>query len=136
MALNQILSLLTAQRRALLDQLEAIDEAIAAVHRAEAVAAPPAGVHFEPQTAASPAAGPAVDSSLDPVAADVIARRVTPRRALSDEHKQALAAGARKAREAREVAKGAAREALGDAFVPAVGTRSVAQAPRLVKKPR
>lgn len=120
MAFNQVLQLLTAQRRVLAAQLAAIDDAIAAVHRADAV---------EPPLVADglPAAAPAAE--------DVVPRRVAPKRALSDEHKHALTVGARKARESREVAKGAAREGLADAFVPAIGKREAAP-PRLIKKPR
>lgn len=132
--LNQILTLLTDQRRALLEQVKAVDDAIAALHRAEAVADAPAAAPAMPD---EPAASVPSD---DPVAVggvdEVLPRRVTPKRVLSDSHKEALKVGARHARNVRETRKGTAREALGDSFVPAVGKRRAAEPPRLVKKSR
>lgn len=57
------------------------------------------------------------------------------RRVLSDSHKQALIVATRKAREAKDAAKGLAREMPADSFVPAIGTRGDRQPPRLVKRP-
>ena len=119
--LNRIIRMLDEQRRELLDQLDAIDRAIAALDSAGTAAAetPPA----EP------------DVPADKAASAAVTRRVKPRRVLSDSHKEALVLGKRKARETREAARGLAREMPGDSFVPAIGTRSDRQPPRLVKRP-
>lgn len=119
--LNRIKRLLDEQRRALLDQLAAVDRAIAALDGAGADVA---------DTRAAGADAPADETT------GVVARRVKTRRVLSDSHKQALEIGRRKAREARDASKGLAREMPDDAFVPAVGVRgSDRQPPRLVKRP-
>lgn len=119
--LNRIRSLLDEQRKALLDQVDAVDRAIAALDSAGITAA-----GTEPAEASAVA---------DAAATAVVPRRVTPRRKLSESHKQALARGHRKAREAKEVAQGLAREMPDDSFVPAIGTRSDREPPRLVKRP-
>ncbi|MSO83108.1 MAG: hypothetical protein EXQ53_07405 [Acidobacteria bacterium] len=123
--------MLEAQRRELLDQLGAIDRALAALHSA--------GVAVEDPRPADPEV-PSDEVPPDEVPADktmstVVPRRVKPRRVLSDSHKQALVVSTRKAREARDAAKGLAREMPGDSFVPAIGTRGDRQPPRLVKRP-
>ena len=119
--LKQIVRMLEEQRRELLDQLDGIDRAIAALGAAGIQAA-------EPRPA-----GSAV--SVEDVAGTVQPRHVKARRVLTDAHKQALVAGKRRAREAQDVAKGIAREMPGDSFVPAIGTRGDRQPPRLVKTP-
>ena len=119
--LNQIVSMLQEQRRELLCQLQAVDQAIAALGSAGADVTETAPV-------APFAAG-------DHAASAVLPRRVMSRRVLTDVHKQALVVGRRKARNAREVAKGLAREMPDDAFVPAIRGRSDRQLPRLVKGP-
>jgi len=103
--MRQIVKLLEEQRRALMDQLAAVDKAIAAL-----------------------------DSADDP--AEPAARQVKARRMQTDSHKHAIAVGKRKARNARDAAKGLMREVHDDDFVPAVGRRGDgdADAPRLVKK--
>jgi hypothetical protein len=119
--LNQIVGMLEKQRRDLLAQLAAVDKAIAALQSAPAsVAETPSP---EPQPAADQAAG------------EVLPRRVTPKRVLSDEHKQALVVAKRRSRNAQEAAKGLAREMPVDSFVPAIGKRGERQAPRLIKRP-
>ncbi len=65
----------------------------------------------------------------------VILNRIKSRRVLSDSHKEALVIGKRKARHAKEAAKGLARELPADSFVPAIGRRGDHQPPRLVKGP-
>ena len=120
--LNQIVSMLQEQRRELLHQLRAVDQAIAALGSAGA-------------DVTETAPGMPVVAG-DPAASAVLPRRVTSRRVLTDVHKQALAAGRRKGRNAREVAKGLAREMPDDAFVPAIQRRGDRQSPRLVKGPR
>jgi hypothetical protein len=119
--LKQIVRMLEEQRRDLLDQLDGIDRAIAALGDAGIEAA-------EPRPAASGA-------SVEDPAGTVQPRHVKARRVLTDAHKQALVAGKRRAREAQDVAKGLAREMPGDGFVPAIGTRGDRQAPRLIKGP-
>lgn len=119
--LKQIVRMLEGQRRELLEQIDGIDRAIAALGGAGAEAE-------EARPAASEL--PAEDT-----AGTVRPRHVRARRVLSDAHKQALIAGKRKAREAHDVAKGLAREMPGDGFVPAIGTRGDRQAPRLIKGP-
>ncbi len=127
--LNRIISMLGEQRRELLAQLDAIDRAIAALN---------GGGHAVADT---PPVEPAVEPAVEPdvpaehAATAVLPRRVTPRRVLSDSHKQALIVGRRKAREVRDAAKGLAREMPADSFVPAIGTRGDRHAPRLVKRP-
>ena len=120
--LNRIRHLLDEQRRALLDQLNKVDRAIAALASVglDSVDAP-FDVDAQPDT--------------DTDAGTVVPRRVKPKRVLSDSHKQALVHGNRKAREAREAAKGLAREMPADSFIPAIGTRAHREPPRLVKRP-
>jgi hypothetical protein len=110
--------MLEGQRRELLDQLAAIDRAIAALGGAGA------------DVAEAPAAAPAVEHA----AATVLPKQFKPRRVLSDSHKHALKAGKRRARDAHDVARGLAREMPGEGFVPAIGTRGDRQLPRLVTK--
>ena len=113
--------MLEEQRRDLLAQLAAVDKAIAALNT-------PATTVAEP-----PAAQP--ESAADQAADAVLPRRVTPKRVLSDEHKQALVVAKRRSRNAQEAAKGLAREMPVDSFVPAIGKRGERQAPRLIKRP-
>jgi len=117
--LKQIVRMLEEQRRELLDQLDGIDRAITALRGTGTEAAEARPV---------PSDVPAEDT-----AGTVLPRHVKARRVLTDAHKQALVAGKRRAREAHDVARGIAREMPGDAFVPAIGTRSDGQPPRLVK---
>jgi hypothetical protein len=118
--LKQIVRMLEAQRRALLEQLDAIDRAIAALGSTgpEAVDARPA----------------APDVPAEHTAGTVLPTQVKARRVLSDSHKQALVTGRRKAHEAKNVASGLAREMPDDGFVPAIGRRGDRQPPRLVKR--
>jgi hypothetical protein len=118
--LKQIVRLLEGQRRELLEQLAAIDRAIAALGSTG------------PEAADAPPAAP--DVPAERTAGTVMATHVKARRVLSDSHKQALVAGKRKAREAKNVASGLAREMPDDDFVPAIGTRGDRQPPRLVKR--
>ena len=106
--MTKIVELLQEQRRALVEQLEAVDKAIAALHAADAVD----------------------DDDEDPAATQVKARRTQ-----TDSHKHAIAVGKRNARNSRDAAKGLMRDIQGDDFVPAINARSGDQdAPRLVKK--
>ena len=118
--LKQIVRMLEEQRRELLDQLGAVDRALAAL-----------GSAATEVTDARPAAP---DVSAEQTAGTVMPTQVKARRVLSDSHKQALVAGQRKAREAKNVASGLAREMPDEAFVPAIGRRGDRQPPRLVKR--
>jgi hypothetical protein len=119
--LKQIVQMLEGQRRELVDQLAAVDKAIAALNGTAA-----AGDDARP-------AQPDIPTEAPP--ATQLARRVKEKRVLSDAHKQALIAGRRKTREAHDVAKGLAREMPDEGFVPAIGVRGDRQVPRLIKKP-
>jgi hypothetical protein len=112
--------MLEEQRRELLDQLDGIERAIAALGAAGIAAAEPR---------------PAGSSVSVEDTGTVQPRHVKARRVLTDAHKQALVAGKRRARAAQDVAKGIAREMPGDTFVPAIGTRGDRHPPRLVKTP-
>jgi len=108
--LTRIVALLQEQRRALLDELEAIDTAIAALDSAGATAEPAPG--------------------------SVLPTQVKSRRTQTDAHKHAIAVGKRRARHARDAAKGLVREAHAEGFVPAIGSRSDREPPRLVRRPK
>jgi hypothetical protein len=118
---KQIVQMLEGQRRELVDQLAAVDKAIAALNGTAAAGgdARPAQPHI-----------PTEDPPATP-----LARRVKEKRVLSDAHRQAMLAGRRKTREAHDVAKGLAREMPDEGFVPAIGVRGDRQVPRLIKKP-
>ena len=106
--MTKIVELLQEQRRALVEQLEAVDKAIAALHAADAID----------------------DDDAEPTTEHVKARRTQ-----TDTHKHAIAIGKRNARNARDASKGLMRDIQGDDFVPAIGARSGDRdAPRLVKK--
>ena len=120
--LNDALSLLRATRKELLDQLEAVDKALAALEGTTVTLPPmPEG---NPQEAVS-----------EP-ASQIIPTRLKPPRALSDEHKHALNEGRRKARRSKDAAAGHARE-MPDPF-PGLAAASSADSrrPRLVKRTR
>ena len=119
--LQEIVRMLEGQRRALVDQLAAVDKAIAALAGTAA-----AGGDAHP-------AQPDIPTEDPP--ATTLPRRIKQKRVLSDAHKQAMIAGRHKAREAHDVAKGLAREMPDEGFVPAIGVRGDRQVPRLIKKP-
>lgn len=118
---DRIRGMLKEHRQELQRQLDALDKTIAAL----AGAVPP--------VADTPLAEP--DLQTEPAASAVLSTRVKPRRAQSDSHKDAITAGKRRARAAREAAKGLAREMLDDSFVPAIRARGDRQSPRLVQRP-
>ena len=105
---------LQARRTELMNQVDAIDTALAALAAAgiTAVNAP------EPQPEA------------DDVTSPLVPTRVKARRVLSDEHRQALLDGRRMARHRRAVDEGRARELLGPLPAPS----EAAGLPRLVKR--
>lgn len=117
--LSSIVAMLHAQRRELVEQIAAVDRAIAALDI-------PASATSDP--------GP-VASAAPPAPSVVAPTRVKAQRLQTDEHKHAVSAGRRKARAARDAANGIARDMQGDDFVSAVGYRGGRQPPRLVKKP-
>lgn len=121
-ALDRIVSLLKEQRRELLDQLVAIDKAIAALN-----GAPSAEVDHVDEQPQTPDVSPRT-------AVPIVPRVVKPKRVLGESHKQALTEGRRKARRAKDTAAGLAREMPDESFVRALGARGGSQPPRLVKK--
>jgi hypothetical protein len=124
---NRIMDMLSERRRELLDELDAVERAIAALEN------PAVTIADAPAVADTPAGD---DDLAGETAADLAPpRRVTARRVMSDTHKHAVSIGKHKARHAREAAKGLARELPDDSFVPAIGRRGAAQSPRLVKRP-
>lgn len=126
--LSSIVAMLHAQRRELVEQLAAVDRAIAALDI-------PASATSDPRSVASVASVPSVPSAVPPAPSVVAPTRVKAQRLQTDEHKHAVSAGRRKARAARDAANGIARDMQGDDFVSAVGYRGGRQPPRLVKKP-
>ena len=118
---NHIRSMLAEKRRELADQLDAIDKAIAALNSAAIPVAETRPV--KPDVAA------------EHTASAVLPRAVKARRVLSDAHREAVSAGKRRARAARDAAKGLVREMPDESFVPAIKTQGGSQEPRLVKRP-
>lgn len=113
--LESSLRALHARRTELLNQVDAIDTALAALATAgvTVVNAP------DPQPEA-----------VADVSSPVVPTRVKARRVLSDEHRQALLDGRRMARHRRAVDEGRARELL----VPSPASSEAAELPRLVKR--
>jgi hypothetical protein len=121
--LNDAVSLLRAKRRELLDQLDAVDKALAALSGLSVTLTPtPEGTPQEaaPETATS----------------GVLPTRLKPARVLSDEHKYAMNEGRRKARHSKEVAAGRARELPEPSPAPAPAANAAGRRPRLVKQAR
>jgi hypothetical protein len=115
-------SLLRAKRKELLDQLDAVDKALAALG--------------EPNVAVTTTPERNLQEAVEQAATGVLPTKLKPPRALSDEHKHALTEGRRKARHSKDVAAGRARE-MPDPFpglAPASSAES--QRPRLVKRRR
>ena len=117
---------LRAKREALLEQLAAVDRALAALVAPETPVA-----NAQDLKAAEPAVDPAEGPAEE--AGPVVPRRVTARRTLTDEHRHAITEGRRKARHAKDAAAGRAREAIDPA--PGLAPASTAtEFPRLVKR--
>jgi hypothetical protein len=110
---------LRAKREVLLDQLDAVDRALAE---------PTAAGIIDANAQESQTAKPAEEATIS-----VVPTRVKPRRVLSDEHRHALAEGRRKARHAKDAAAGRARETLDPAPGLAPASRAT-DLPRLVKR--
>jgi hypothetical protein len=113
--LERSLRRLHAKRTELLNQVDAIDSALAAL--------PTAGISVV--NAPEPQAEAAGDAT-----SPVIPTRIKARRVLSDEHRQALLAGGRMARHRRAVDEGRARELL----APSPAPSPAVVLPRLVKR--
>ena len=113
--LDSSLRALHAKRTELLNQVDAIDTALAALATAgiTVVSAP------EP-----------LPEAPDDITTPVVATRIKARRVLSDEHRQALLDGRRMARHKRAVDEGGARELL----APSPAPSEAARLPRLVKR--
>jgi hypothetical protein len=103
--LEDAVSLLRAKRKALIDQLDAVDKALSVLSGVEGTVtmAPEVTRHNSPRT-------------------------------LSDEHKHALNEGRRKARHSKDAAAGFAREMTDPSPGLASGSRARSQPPRLVKR--
>jgi hypothetical protein len=93
--LNDAVLLLRAKRQELLDQLDAVDKALAALSGVGAAVTPTPG--RDPESPETPAG-------------TVLPTRLKARKRLSDEHKHALSEGRRRARHAKDAAAGLARE--------------------------
>lgn len=119
--LRNTVVILQAQRRELVEQLDAVDRAIAALNSAAGGAETKKGKTAE---------------AMEQAPGDPVARTVKPKRVMSDAHKQAIIAGRRKRRDAKEVAAGRAREMPEEGFVPAIAAGGGSEAPRLVKRQR
>ena len=120
--LNDAVTLLQAKRKELVDQLDAVDKALAALRSVDG-----AGSAAIP---AAPAATPAPPAETAPSV--VLPTKLKPRRTLSDEHKHALSEGRRKAHHSKAAAKGLAREPIDEA--PALAPTGDGRQPRLVKR--
>lgn len=142
--LSSIVAMLHAQRRELVEQLAAVDRAIAALDIPAMATSDqsPVALSVPPDPSVAPAlpvaalpvlAAPLASPAL-PESSVVAPTRLKARRLQSDEHKHAVGAGRRKARAARDAASGIARDMQGDDFVSAVGYRGGRQPPRLVKR--
>jgi hypothetical protein len=117
--LDRTVRRLHAEREELLDQLDTVDRALAALAGAGITLANTQELNTkeEAEEATSP----------------VVPTRVKPPRVLSDEHRQALIEGLRKARHSKDAAAGRAREMLDPS--PGLALASTAtQLPRLVKR--
>jgi hypothetical protein len=125
--LNDAIELLQAKRLALLTQLTAVDQALAAL-ASVVLTGTPDQTPRDQLTQRNNLAEPAT-----PTPAAVVPEKIKSPRMLSDEHKHALNEGRRRARHLAEVKAGRARER---ADVSTTGSQSLAtsQPPRLVKR--
>jgi hypothetical protein len=111
-SLEKSIKALLAEREHLQHQLNAVDQALAALRGTALPTVPPVQIAH----AASDA---------------VPVTRLAPKRVLSEEHKRKLTEGRQRSRQAKEVANGTAREPLDG--VPSFAAPN-SQAPRLVKR--
>jgi hypothetical protein len=120
--LSDAVSLLRAKRKQLSDQLDAIDQTLAAIGAS--------GSASTTRSEGNP------QGTAGETASEVLPTRLKPPRTLSDEHRHALKEGRRKARHSKEAAAGRARE-LADPW-PGLAPASSAdgRGPRLVKQTR
>jgi hypothetical protein len=140
--LTHVVDMLRAKRVELLNELDAVDQAIAALAGTRIDVAGTPDVTEAPDRAPGASAEVAAEAPADALAkappeapsSAVVSTLVKPKRMLTDSHKHALSIGRRKARVAKDAAKGLVREIPEDSFVPAVGARGPSQPPRLVKR--
>jgi hypothetical protein len=118
--LGDAVRLLRAQRKELSDQLDAVDNALAALGEPRGV--PRTGSEGNSQVAARE------------TVTEVLPTRLKPSRTLSDEHRHALKEGRRKARHSKDVAAGRAREMSDPRPGLAVASSTDDRRPRLVKQ--
>src|SRR5579872_6943502 len=117
--LDRTVKRLHAEREELLDQLDTVDRALAAPTGAGITVANIQVLHTK--EAAEEATSP------------VVPTQVKPPRVLSDEHRQALIEGFRKARHSKDAAAGRARE-MPDPWAGLALASTAPQLPRLVKR--
>ncbi len=117
--LNDAVRQLRAKRQELLEQLEALDKALAALSGFDVTST----AEEPPQEAMEEAPG----------AGAVLPTRIKAPKTLSDEHKHALKEGRRKARHSKDAAAGFARELPEPASAPASASGADGGQPRLVK---
>ena len=118
---DSAIKMLQDKRQEFLDQLDSIDRAITLLNGTTVASSTQEQKRQARHTA--PVETPS----------EVLPTVVKPQRILRDEHKHKLIEGRRRAREAKDVARGVARQPLSDEFVPALA-QSSDQLPRLVKQ--
>ena len=118
--LHDAVSLLLVKRSELLDQLQAVDNALAAL----------GGVGVADTTTPNGRPAEAEENTSD----GVVPTKLKSPRMLSDEHKHALNEGRRRARHSKAVAAGFAREML-DSSPDLTPAAVDGRLPRLVKRP-
>lgn len=120
--LNDAVSLLQAKRKELVDQLDAVDKALAAL----------SGVGGAVTMA--PEENPPQATEREGAPNAVLPIRLKPRRTLSEEHRHALNEGRRKARHSKDAAAGLAREMTDQSPGLAPASSADGRQPRLVKR--
>lgn len=123
--LKDAVSLLRAKRKELMDQLDAVDKALAVLSGV-------AGTVTVSPKRVSPEANPPEASEVEPN--EVVPTRLNSPRTLSDEHRHALKEGRRKARHSKDAAAGLAREMTDPSPGLASASHARSQPPRLVKR--
>jgi hypothetical protein len=126
--LNDAIELLQAKRLALLTQLTAVDQALAALASAVVLTTAPAQTPHDQLTQRNNLAQPAT-----PTPTAVVPAKIKSPRMLSDEHKHALNEGRRRARHLADVKAGRARERA-DVSTTGSQSRATSRPPRLVKQ--
>jgi hypothetical protein len=120
--LNDAVSLLQAKRKELVDQLNAVDRALAALSSV-------AGA-----VTMAPEENPPQATEKERAPDTVLPIRLKPRRTLSEDHRHALNEGRREARHSKDAAAGLAREMTDDPSGLAGASAAHGRQPRLVKR--